>query len=114
MNIETKQAFIQRKAKDNEVDNSGQHILWSRHAITEAVNDSLPRVDVESALKQSEIEDYPAHHRRLPDCLVLGYLPNAQPVHAVVAIDIAEDRIFLVTVYLPSEEKWLDDWRTRK
>lgn len=35
-------------------------------------------------------------------------------LHAVVACDERLDRIFVVTVYRPSEERWEDDWRTRK
>ena len=53
-------------------------------------------------------------HRPLPDCLVLGWLTSAEPLHAVVAIVLERDRIFMVTVYRPSEEEWEDDWRTRK
>lgn len=60
------------------------------------------------------IEDYPVLHRPLPDCLVLAWLMPGEPVHAVVAIDLERDRIFMVTVYKPSEEEWEDDWRTRK
>ena len=60
------------------------------------------------------IEDYPAQHRPLPDCLVLGYLATSEPMHAVIALDEANDRLFIVTVYKPSHEEWQDDWRTRK
>jgi len=35
-------------------------------------------------------------------------------MHAVVAIDEERDRILMVTVYLPTEEEWENDWRTRK
>jgi hypothetical protein len=110
-----KRPFIRQKAKENQHDRFGRHILWSRHAIAEAINDNLSRSEIELALVTAEIvEDYPTSHRPLPDCLVLGYLPDERPIHAVVAIDEANDRIFLVTVYLPSEEKWYDDWRRRK
>jgi hypothetical protein len=79
------------------------------------VADHLTRRQVERALRECElIEDYPALHRPLPDCLVLGWLTPNEPVHAVVAIDLERDRIFMVTVYKPSEEEWEDDWRTRK
>ena len=68
-----------------------------------------------SALQECElIEDYPALHRPLPDCLILGWLAPDEPLHAVVAIDLERDRIFMVTVYRPCAEEWEDDWRTRK
>lgn len=60
------------------------------------------------------IEDYPFLHRPLPDCLILAFLADGRPLHAVVAIDEQKGRIFVVTVYIPSKERWSYDWRTRK
>ena len=59
------------------------------------------------------IEDYLALHRPLPDCLVLEYLVTGEPLHAVIAFDEANDRLFIVTVYKPSHEEWQNDWRTK-
>ncbi len=110
-----KQNFVRTKAIENESDPEGRKILWSRHAITELLNDKLDRPDVEKAFKTCEvIEEYPTHHRPLPDCLVLSMLEFSAPIHTVVAIDEINDRIFVVTVYRPSKERWENDWRTRK
>ncbi|ETW92665.1 MAG: hypothetical protein ETSY1_42670 [Candidatus Entotheonella factor] len=115
MELLDKQAFIHRKARENREHPDGTQVYWSRHAITEMIQDHLTRSEVETALTNCEIiEDYPTTHRPLPDCLVLGQSPNTQPIHAVVAIDEARDRIFIVTVYRPSPERWEHDWRTRK
>jgi hypothetical protein len=115
MDAEAKLAFIREKARQNERDPEGIKVIWSRHAVTELVADDLIRRQVERALQECElIEDYPVLHRPLPDCLVLAWLTPGEPVHAVVAIDLERDRIFMVTVYKPSEEEWGDDWRTRK
>lgn len=114
MDAEAKQSFIRGKVRQNERDPEGK-VVWSRHAVTELVTDDLTRHQVERALQECElIEDYPALHRPLPDCLVLGWLTPDEPLHAVVAIDLERGRIFMVTVYRPSEEEWEDDWRTRK
>ena len=115
MKAEAKQTFIREKARQNERDPEGTKVVWSRHAITKLVAEDLTRHQVERALQECElIEDYPALHRPLPDCLVLGWLAPVEPLHAVVAIDLERDRIFIVTVYRPSEEEWENDWRTRK
>ena len=115
MELLDKQTFIRRKARENRDSTDGTQVYWSRHAITEMVQDQLTRSEVETALQDCDvIEDYPATHRPLPDCLVLGHLPSTRPIHAVIAIDQARDRIFVVTVYRPSAERWSDDWRTRK
>ena len=60
------------------------------------------------------IEDYSRIHRTLPDCLVLGLLPDGRPLHAVMAVDEANDRVLVVTVYVPDPVRWKDDWRTRR
>ena len=115
MDLLQKQTFIQQKATESLGYGETQKILWSRHAIIELVNDGLRRSDVEKALIDGEIiEDYPEGHRPLPDCLTLGVLPDERPVHCVIAIDTANDRLLVVTVYVPSGERWNDDWRTRK
>ena len=114
MDPQLKQTFIRQKASQNACDPQRARILWSRHAITELMDDDLTRQQVEKALQSCElIEDYPTQHRPLPDCLVLGRLTASEPLHAVIAIDQDKDRILIVTVYRPSEEEWEHDWRTR-
>ena len=113
--VAEKQTFIRRKARENSEVFDGTQVYWSRHAIIEMLQDRLTRLEVEKALEDCEaIEDYPPKHRFLADCLVLGQLQSLQPIHAVIAIDEARDRIFVVTVYRPSPERWEDDWQTRK
>jgi hypothetical protein len=115
MELLEKQTFIRRKARENAEISEGTRVYWSRHAIAEMIQDSLTRLEIEKALEYCEvIEDYLPKHRPLPDCLVLGQLQSTQPIHAVIAIDADRDRIFVVTVYRPSPERWEDDWRTRK
>jgi len=115
MHAQNKRDFIRQKAIENQSNLTGEKIYWSRHAITEAVKDNLTRQEVETALTNAElIENYPTAHRPLPDCLILGFLPNKKPLHAVIALDSANERVFIVTVYIPTKEKWTNDWRTRK
>jgi hypothetical protein len=115
MDAQGKQDFIRWKAQQNQADSEGEKIRWSRHGITELVNEGWNRAMVEEGLQLSEvIEDYPTLHRPLPDCLVLGWLPCGEPFHAVIAVDEINDRLFVVTVYKPSPEEWEHDWRTRK
>lgn len=115
MDKHAKQTFIRDKARQNPSDREGKFIFWSRHAITELINESWERGPVERALEQAVvIEDYLSQHRALPDCLVLGWFANGKPIHAVIAIDQSKDRVFVVTVYCPSAQEWENDWTTRK
>lgn len=115
MNALRKQNFIRLLAAQNARDPNGSKILWSRHAVAALIDDRLHRTAVEGALLHGDvIEDYIPTHRPLPDCLVFGTLPDGRPIHVVVAVDEPRDRIFVVTVYIPTTDRWENDWRTRK
>jgi hypothetical protein len=114
MNRDEKQTFIRQKATESRDLCIDTKIYWSRHAITALIDDGLSRIEVETALQSCEvIENYLAVHRPLPDCLVLGFRTDHSAIHAVIAVDEVNDRIFVITVYLPAKDRWLDDWRTR-
>jgi hypothetical protein len=57
---------------------------------------------------------YPDGHRQLPDCLVLAWLRASDPLHAVIAVDTPNDRVFVVTVYRPDPARWFNDWTSRR
>ena len=59
------------------------------------------------------IEDYP-NDRPLPSYLILGFAENQKPIHAVVAIDVDEQIIWVITVYSPSLREWEDGYKRRK
>jgi hypothetical protein len=42
-----------------------------------------------------------------------AHLPAGEPLHAVIAVDEPNDRLFVVTVYRPDPRRWTDD-RTRR
>lgn len=108
MNKDDKQAFARAKATERK-------IKWSSHALGEIVPEGLSVGDLEGALQEAEIiEDYAHAHRYLPDCLLLVFKTIDEPIHAVVAINEPGDYILVVTVYRPTAQEWLDDWRTRK
>lgn len=76
--------------------------------------EGLRKSQVEDALKDCVlVEDYPIVGRPLPDCLVLGFIKE-NPIHVVAALDEDFDRIFIITVYRPSVERWADGWKKRK
>jgi hypothetical protein len=111
MDSATKQDFVRRLAARGQPTN----VLWSRHAIGKLALEDLSRQAVEAALCSSEvIEDYPVAHRPLPDCLLLGHLSPAAPIHVVAAIDEPNDRLFIVTLYRPDPARWTHDSRTRR
>jgi hypothetical protein len=102
------QDFIRQKARE-------RRVKWTRHALNELADETASVSDVETALQQAQIvEEYAHLHRYLPDCLVLAFMFNDEPMHCVIGINQPQDYILIVTVYRPSIEEWNDDWRTRK
>ncbi len=113
MTIKEKEVFIRKKAKEH-VTGLNEKISWSLHAVTKLRIEGFRKKDIEESLKKCIIvEDYVMEGRPLPGCLVHGFV-SAMPVHAVIAIDKDFDRIFIITVYKPSSERWEDDWKRRK
>lgn len=113
MLIEEKESFIHQKANEH-VPETNDKILWSLHAVKKLRAEELRKKEVEDSLKECIIiEDYTMEGRPLPGCLVLGFIGSI-PVHSVIAIDSDLDRIFIITVYKPSTERWKDDWSRRK
>jgi hypothetical protein len=94
---------------------TGDRILWSLHAARRLARLPYSRSEIESGLSAAElIEDYPLGHRALPDCLVLVFLRDQEPVHLVVAVDSERERLLIVTIYSPDHERWTDEWRKRR
>jgi len=85
---------------------------FSGHADDERQAERIPIADVEETLLNGEIlEDYP-NDPRGPSCLVLGHGSPGYPIH-VVCGQTPSGRLRLITVYIPSQPKWVDE-RTRR
>ena len=113
MDPREKESFIRQKAEQHTIPTK-EKIMWSIHAVRKLRVEGLRKSEVEKALKNCIIiEDYPNLGRPLPDCLALGFI-DTKPIHIVVAIDKEWDRLFIVTVYNPTKERWEDGWKKRK
>ena len=79
----------------------------------EAKDDDLSISEICGATIVGEIiEEYPTDYPH-PSCLVLGYLDDGNPVHAVWAYDQQLERGVLITVHLPDPTLWAG-WRIRR
>jgi hypothetical protein len=90
-------------------------VLYSKHAREEMINEEFGRIfdrDVENAVFSGEIiETYP-EDKPYPSILLLGF-SNSKPIHIVCAVDEAEGKSIIITVYRPDPELWID-YRKRK
>lgn len=92
---------------------AAERYQWQAHAVRRALQRGLGDDDVHGAIRAgSIIESYP-DDEPLPSALVLGYNGNV-PVHIVVAYDVLERMLFIITVYVPDREHFEADHRTRR
>ena len=68
--------------------------------------------EIRAVIMQGEvIEDYPEDIRG-HSCLLHGYGVDQRDIHVVCAPD--EDFLAIITAYLPTDERWEQDLRTRR
>lgn len=68
--------------------------------------------DIRNAIENGEIiEQYPDDFP-YPSCLILGQTKDSRPIHVVISDEGSSSRI--ITAYIPSEEKWESDLKTRR
>lgn len=82
-------------------------IMMTEHLRLRMRERAIRYADIKQALAEGLIiEDYPTDYP-FPSCLVYG-----NRLHIVCSI--GEGRLFIITAYRPSPEKWEADGRTRK
>jgi hypothetical protein len=68
--------------------------------------------DVVSAIKSGEIiEQYPDDYP-FPSCLILGFSLKDRHIHTVCGV--GDNKLWLITAYFPTLDRWEDDYKTRK
>ncbi|MDD6504917.1 MAG: DUF4258 domain-containing protein [Lachnospiraceae bacterium] len=88
------------------------NVLWSTHCIERMQERDITRADIKNCIMQGEIiENYPNDFPH-PSCLIFGYTVDNKVIHVVVGCDGTQ--IWIITVYIPNTDKFLDDLKTRR
>ena len=87
-------------------------IVLTEHARIRLIERSITIEDVVSYIRSGEIIEQYENDKPFPSCLILGLAINSKYIHAVVSSD--GKFIHLITAYCPSEERWENDFKTRK
>ena len=88
-----------------------EFIILTQHGRKRLAERGIRIRDVCGAIESGEIiEDYPDDFP-FPSCLILG--SNGREFFHVCA-SIHENRIYLITAYIPDPQKWKADWKTRR
>lgn len=81
------------------------------HARREMKNDSISVDDIVLGCAGGEIvEDSPTAYP-LPACLILGKTLDGRPLHVCLS---KPPLVKVITVYVPTADKWESGWKTRK
>jgi len=92
---------------------SAGRISWRQHTLKRMLERNIPRKNVIDVIGYGEIiEEYPLA-RPCPSCLILGLSDNVV-YHVVVAYDLSEKMVYVITVYEPDESHFMADFKTRK
>ncbi|MDP2211719.1 MAG: DUF4258 domain-containing protein [Candidatus Aquicultor sp.] len=92
---------------------SNRKIEWKKHALKRIFERNLSRSQIFEALFNCEIIEHHELQRPLPSVLVLGYY-GEEPLHMMLAVDEIDEILWIITVYKPSLEEWMDDYKTRR
>lgn len=92
--------------------NKSENIIISLHGQLRLNERNITVDDVMNAIDNGEIiEQYPDDFP-FPSCLILGLSINDVYIHIVVSMN--DDKIYLITAYIPDTDKWEADMKTRR
>ena len=89
-------------------------IIYSLHALDEMLNEKemISKDEIKDIIFTGEIiENYP-EDKRGHSCLMFAMSRKNRPVHIVCAPK--EEYLAIITAYIPSLEKWQEDFKARK
>ena len=98
--------------EDFRKNNKSENIIISLHGQLRLNERNISVDDVMNAIDNGEIiEQYPDDFP-FPSCLILGISVKNEYIHVVVSMN--EEKIYLITAYIPTSDKWEADFKTRK
>jgi hypothetical protein len=91
----------------------GARLIFRVHAVQRMFERQISVEDVRDVLETGEtIESYPAD-TPYPSRLVLGWR-QGRPIHVVVADNVQENELIVITVYEPDPALWEPDFKRRR
>lgn len=88
------------------------NIEMSSHATIQCIKRIIDSKDVLNVLRNGEIiEQYPNDYP-FPSCLELGLSLAGKPLHVCCAI--GNGKLWVITAYYPTKDKWESNMKTRK
>lgn len=91
---------------------SDDNIIMTQHLVIRCRERNIRFDDIKNSILSGEIiEQYPTDFP-YPSCLVIGITIKSLYLHVVTGI--GDNKIWIITAYFPSVDKWESDFKTRK
>ena len=88
-------------------------LFFTNHAAERMIEREISLYELKAALMEAEsIEDEP-DAQSYPSCLLLGWLETGDPLHIKCSRKPGTDRLRVVTVYEPDDNRWKSDYKSR-
>lgn len=97
--------------KIREICNKG-NIVVTNHAQDRMDERGISLPDIKTCISGGVIIEQYENDTPLPSCLVMGPDNSNLIIHVVVSAN--ELTLYVITAYRPTEDKWLNDLRTRR
>ena len=89
-------------------------VIYTEHALDEmnAEEELISKDEIRQVIFEGEIvEDYP-EDKRGHSCLMFTHTSVGRPVHVICSAK--EEYLGIITAYVPTLDKWENDFRTRR
>lgn len=88
-------------------------LVFSRHAIQQMFYRRISHKEVEAVIFHGEVIEENPDDTPFPSYLIFDFV-EGKPIHVVCSYDESTDTGYVVTAYLPDQNIWSDDFRTRR
>ena len=87
-------------------------IDWSVHVLARMQQREIRVRQVIEAIYSGEIIEYYSDDYPFPSCLISGVCKDGKKLHIVCSL--GNNSIWMITAYYPMNDKWEDDFKTRR
>ncbi len=88
-------------------------IIFKKHALVRMFERKIKSEEIIDSLLAAEIIENYDDDRPYPSCLLLGYT-GSRPLHIVLSYDKLNESIYIITIYEPSSELWIKEFKERR
>ena len=91
-------------------------VLYTKHALKEMEIEEFGQIfdhEIEELLNNCEIIESYENDNPYPSYLISGFSNNNRPLHIVVAYNLNDDIIIIITAYQPDPKKW-ENYKIRR